>query len=121
LIEDFYVNLGAHAQNNHCLLKGTLDRALKDESRADHTSSHIPTEWMVLDNDNLHDLEPQALMDLLDLGDVDYIVQYSSSAGVEPGKRGYHIFFLLDRPWLALVQFSCTENLLFIMWLRSYC
>ena len=53
----------------------------------------------MLDNDNLHDLEPQALMDLLGLGDVDYIVQYSASAGIEPGKCGYHIFFLLDRPW----------------------
>ena len=39
-------------------------------------------------------------MDLLGLGDVDYILQYSASAGIEPKKRGYHLFVLLDRPWL---------------------
>ena len=98
-IEDFLVQLAAHAQNGYCLLKGQLDRQLKNESRAGHTNRDTPTDWLVLDNDNLHDLEPQALMDLLGLGEVDYIVQYSASAGIEPGKCGYHIFVLLDHPW----------------------
>ncbi len=99
-VEDLFVQLMAHGDAGHCVLKGQLDRALKNESRADHTNSDTTTEWMVLDNDHLHDLEPQALMDLLGLGDVDHIVQYSASAGIVPGKMGYHIFFLLDRPWL---------------------
>ena len=99
-IEDFFAAMVAHANAGHCLLKGQLDRSLKNESRAGHTDSSTPTEWIVLDNDNLHDLKPQQLMGLLGLGDVDYILQYSASAGIEPGKRGYHLFVLLDRPWL---------------------
>ena len=90
-IEDFYTYVTMHASYGHCLLKGQLDRPLVNESRAGHTNSDTPTEWMVLDNDHLHDLEPQALMDLLGLGDVDYIVQYSASAGIVPGKMGYHL------------------------------
>jgi hypothetical protein len=75
-IDDFYVALVAHANNGYCLLKGQLDRPLVDESRAGHTHSDEPTAWLVLDNDFLHDLEPQQLMNLLGLGDVDHIVQY---------------------------------------------
>ena len=87
-IEDFLVHLAAHAEHGHCLLKGKFDRQLKNESRAGHTNSDEPTDWLVLDNDNLHDLEPQQLMDLLGMGDVDHIIQYSASAGIEPGKSG---------------------------------
>ena len=97
-IEDFLVALAAHATVGHCLLKGQLDQPLKNARRAGHTNADSPTEWMVLDNDHLHHLAPQQLMDLLGLGDVDYIVQYSASAYIEPDKRGYHLFFLLDAP-----------------------
>jgi hypothetical protein len=98
-IGDLFAQLVAHADHGQCLLKGKLDRPLKNESRAGHTNSDDATDWLVLDNDNLHDVEPQQLMDLLGLGDVDYIIQYSASAGIEPHKKGYHIFVLLDRPW----------------------
>ncbi len=98
-IEDFYTYVTMHASYGHCLLKGQLDRELNSDSRAGHTHPSMATQWMVLDNDHLHDVEPQALMELLGLSDVDYIVQYSASAGIVPGKCGYHIFFLLDRPW----------------------
>ena len=98
-IEDLFDAISRHGQEGHCLLKGQLDRALRNESRAGHTDPSATTEWAVLDNDNLHDVEPQAMLDMLGLGHVDHVVQYSASAGVEPGKRGYHIFLLLDRPW----------------------
>lgn len=98
-IEEFHAALTEQAEKGRCLLKGQLDRPLQAESRAGHTRSDEPTEWLVLDNDLLHDLEPQQLMAMLGLGEVDYIVQYSASAGIVPGKNGYHIFFLLDRPW----------------------
>jgi len=98
-LEQFYDVIVQHATAGHCLLKGLLDRPLHNESRAGRTVPDAATQWMVLDNDGLHDLEPQGLIDLLGLGDVDYIVQYSSSAGIVPGKRGYHIFLLLDREY----------------------
>ncbi|MCF7993238.1 MAG: DUF5906 domain-containing protein [Chromatiaceae bacterium] len=109
-IEEFFTALTTHAEYNHCLLKGQIDRQLQAESRAGHTTSDSTSEWMVLDNDGL-DLEPQQLMTMLGLGDVDYILQHSASGGVVPGKCGYHIFFLLDRP--------CTPDALKLQ-LRSW-
>jgi hypothetical protein len=96
-IDDFYTALCAHAAQGHCLLKGKLDRALRNESRAGHTDADEPTQWLVLDNDGLHDMEPSELLTQLGLADVHHIVQYSASAGIEPGKRGYHLFLLLDQ------------------------
>ena len=42
-IEDFFAALVAHANAGHCLLKGQLDRSLRNESRAGHTDSATPT------------------------------------------------------------------------------
>ncbi len=82
-IEDLFEAITNHSALGHCLLKGQLDQPLINESRAGHTDPEIPTEWMVLDNDYLPDLKPHELMELLGFGDVDYILQYSSSAGIE--------------------------------------
>ncbi len=93
-MNDFYDAIVRHTEKGHCLLKGKLDRPLINESRAGHTDAHTETLWVVLDNDHLHNLSPQQLMDLIGL-DVDYVVQYSASAGIISGKNGYHIFFRL--------------------------
>jgi hypothetical protein len=98
-IKDFYSAILKHANKGNCLLKGNLDRPITRESRAGHTRSHETTQWVVLDNDHLHDVEPQELMDLLGLGYVNYVTQYSASAGIVDGKMGYHIFFLLDESY----------------------
>ena len=79
-IDDFYAALCDHATQGHCLFKGKLDHALHNESRAGHTNPDEPTQWLVLDNDGLHDLEPTALLALLGLADVDHIVSYSALA-----------------------------------------
>lgn len=96
-IEDLFEVTKDHAAKGHCLLKGQLDRPLTNESRAGHTNPDGSTDLLVLDNDYLPDLEPQALLDLIGLGDVDYVLQYSASAGIEKLKQKYHIFMLLDR------------------------
>jgi hypothetical protein len=43
-IEDFYTVLCDQAAQGHCLLKGKLDRALRNESRAGHTNPDEPTQ-----------------------------------------------------------------------------
>jgi len=93
-IEEFSDAIKKHAKQGHCLLKGRLDRPIINESRAGHTNSNDPTNWMVLDNDGL-DLIPHELMILLGLDDIRYIVQYSASFGIVPGRSSYHIFILL--------------------------
>ena len=95
-IDEFYQALVSHSSSGHCLLKGLLDEPLTRKRRKGHTDRGAPTRWIVLDNDHLHDLEPQALLNLIGFNDVDHIVQYSASAGIVSGKMGYHIFVLLD-------------------------
>jgi len=95
-IEEFYQALVSHSSSGHCLLKGLLDKPLSHESRAGHTDRGASTRWVVLDNDHLHGLEPQALLNLIGFNDVDHIVQYSASAGIVPDKMGYHLYVFLD-------------------------
>lgn len=101
--EQFYNAITAHAAAGQCLLKGQLHRQLKDESRAGSTNALDHTEWMCFDLDNISGVEtvdafvytmlPKAFHD------VDYVLQYSASAGVsgDAGLRA-HLFYLLDKP-----------------------
>jgi hypothetical protein len=103
--EEFRDKLIQHAALGHCLLKGALDRALINESRAGHTSPDSPTEWVVLDVDGLP-YSPEEFLHLIGYGDVDYIVQYSASSGIILTGEAcssakfdrYHIFIRLDEP-----------------------
>lgn len=103
--EEFRDKLIKHAALGHCLLKGGLNRALINESRAGHTSPDAPTEWIVLDVDGLP-YSPEELLDLTGCGDVDYIVQHSASSGIILAGDAYssakfdryHIFIMLDEP-----------------------
>jgi hypothetical protein len=97
---DFKQLLQTHAKQGHCLLKGQLNRPLQHESRAGSTASDDETRWVCLDIDGLKGYEtPQQVMDLLGLGDVSYIIQWSASAGIEEHRgMSCHIFFLLDTP-----------------------
>jgi len=95
-IEDIFCVIETQATTGSCLLKGNLDRALQNEPRAGHTNSNEPTELLVIDYDGPPDLQPEALLNHCGLGEIDHIVAYSSSAGIELNKYGYHIFIILE-------------------------
>lgn len=99
-IQDFATAIKYHATQGHCLLKGNVHRPLNHESRAGSTNAEASTEWVCLDIDGLQDYDdPKEVMRMLRLDDVDHIVQYSASHGIEE-HRGLscHIFFLLSAP-----------------------
>jgi hypothetical protein len=79
-----------------CLLKGELDRDLDKEPRAGHTSSSQKTRWICLDLDGIMGWNSvDAFLEAIGCAGVDYIVQWSNSAGLSPGLR-CHVFMLLD-------------------------
>lgn len=113
-IAQFHRALVKHSAMGHALLKGPLTHTLDNESRRNKTDRMAPTGWVCADNDGL-DVPPEEFMTLLGLGNVDYIVQYSSSAHVDKAKRNhYHCFFLLDKPMLPahLVLWLTAQNIL---------
>lgn len=101
--EDFYETAKKHAEQGHCLLKGQLNRTLVNESRAGSTNALDHTEWMCFDLDNIKGISTvdAFIFNVLprQFHDVDYVLQYSASAGVsgDVGLRA-HLFFLLDKP-----------------------
>jgi hypothetical protein len=114
-IEELYSCFEIHAAEGHCFLKGNVTRQLIEESRAGTTDPNAPTEILLLDLDGLRDVaDVDTFMGLLGLGDVDYIVQYSSSMGVIPSRGiSAHIFCFLDKPWspALLKQWLTNANL----------
>ena len=56
-LDDFYESLLKKSDANYCLLKGTLNRNLENESRAGSTDPYSPTSWICLDIDGF-DLPP---------------------------------------------------------------
>lgn len=101
-LQSFYEALVSHADKHHCLLKGELQRDLNNESRAGSTTNTSTTEFLCLDLDGIKDIETvEQFIKILpaEFHTTDYIVQYSSSMGVEPDKGlSAHIFFLLSEP-----------------------
>lgn len=100
--EDFCAAITAHAAQGHSLLKGKLNRALNHESRAGSTNPLDPTRWSCFDLDNVKGVTTvEAFVTNIlpsQFHDVDYVLQYSASAGIIPdeGLRA-HVFFLHDR------------------------
>jgi hypothetical protein len=89
------------AAQGHCLLKGTLQRPLKHESRAGSTSPDTLTDWVCLDFDGVTTFETvDAALEAMGLGDTSYILQWSASHKVPNEKPGLncHVFMLLDEP-----------------------
>lgn len=81
-----------------CLLKGRLNRPLQSESRAGSTSPDDRTDWICLDLDGVQGFSsPQDFLDAIGCQDVEHVVQWSSSMGIENslGLR-CHIFLKLD-------------------------
>lgn len=98
--KDLY-NVVNHAANKGaCLLKGHLKRPLAAESRAGSTDATDPTEWICFDLDGIKGVStPDKFLERINVRDVSYVVQYSSSMGVEPAKGlACHIFIRLNKP-----------------------
>lgn len=114
-LDDLVKLLVKHADLGHCLLKGELARPLHNESRASTTDQNKPTRLICLDYDGAKGVGSiDEALQQLGMGDIDYIVQYSSSMGVTP-ERGLsaHVFVLLDKPVspAILKQFLIDANL----------
>lgn len=90
----------AHAAQGNCMIKGLLSRPLVKESRKSTTDPDAKTDWICLDLDGIENYQTVDLF-LKDIGcdDIDHIVQWSSSMGVE-NKQGFrcHIFMRLAQP-----------------------
>ena len=89
------------ADQGAVLLKGELTRALNNESRAGATNPNQDTQWVCLDLDGIENFQTvDIFLQSIGCGGTDYILQWSSSHGLE-SNSGWrcHIFMLLDRPW----------------------
>lgn len=99
-IQDMEPLLQQYAKRGQCLLKGKLARPLVSESRRGSTDSAEETDWICLDIDGIDGYQNvDVFLDDIGCGDVSYIVQWSSSMGLE-NKTGFrcHIFMQLDKP-----------------------
>ena len=82
-LAEFEVYLQTHAAYGHCLLKGNLDRDIVAESRAGHTSAEEMTQMICLDIDGITSVGSiDQLLTMIGLGDISYILQWSSSYGI---------------------------------------
>lgn len=116
-INAFYNAIVEHGELGHCLIKGELNRTLKNESRAGSTNAISPTQWVCFDVDGMPVEEVEQFVYTClppECHNVSYVVQYSASF-VARGWRGglsAHIFMLLDSPvaapalkeWLRMIN-----------------
>lgn len=103
-IAQFHKELLARAASvkKPCLLKGTIARELKSESRKGTTNTNDSSAWVCLDIDNAKFSSPEEVMRALGLENLSYVVQYSSSYKLAGNKNlSCHIFFLLTKPVAA--------------------
>jgi hypothetical protein len=97
-LEDLFTCINHHAELGDCLLKGELSRELVEESRAGCTDSKQKTEWICLDLDGVRGYDTvDTFLHSIGCGGTDYILQWSSSQGVD-GTTDIrcHIFMLLE-------------------------
>jgi hypothetical protein len=101
-LKDVYKYVVAHGNENHCMIKGELNRDLVNESRAGSTTSEDLTWILVLDLDGApHDTAEEFMNSIEALSTVSYVVQHSSSYGMSAHKGkslSCHIFVVLDAP-----------------------
>ena len=81
-----------------CLLKGTLAQPLVNESRKHSTRTNTPTALSIFDLDSAPFNNPDEYMKSVGLGDISYVVQYSSSYKLNKKDKtlSCHIFCLLS-------------------------
>jgi len=89
-----------YAKQGHCMVKGKLQRQLVSESRKGSTDADEKTDWICLDLDGIEGYQTVDLfLEAIGCGDTEYVVQWSSSMGIE-NKQGFrcHIFMRLAQP-----------------------
>lgn len=89
-----------YAKQGRCMVKGKLQRPLVRESRKGSTDADEKTDWICLDLDGIEGYQTVDLfLEAIGCGDTEYVVQWSSSMGIE-NKAGFrcHIFMRLDQP-----------------------
>lgn len=97
---DLYTAIEHHSKLGDCMVKGELGRDLVVESRAGSTNPEAMTEWICLDLDGINNYQSvDAFLHDIGCAETDYILQWSSSMGIE-NKGGFrcHIFMHLDKP-----------------------
>lgn len=97
---DLFKVIKSHSSEGRCLIKGLLNKELRNESRRNTTQTDGMTQWVCLDFDRYHTDSLSDALSLLGVGDVTHIVQWSSSHGM-PGTEGTiscHVFMLLNSP-----------------------
>ncbi len=103
-LADMHRAVSESASKGWCLLKGKLNKPLKQQSRAGSTNTDDTTRWLCLDIDGLTGFK--SVVDFMDnhpdLKDISYVVQYSSSSGL-PANKGIHahVFMLLSHEYHA--------------------
>lgn len=114
-----YRNIEVHAAAGNCLLKGELEHPLISQSRAGSTNAATRTQWACLDIDGIEGYaDIDTLLSDIGVNDVSYVLQWSSSMGIEnsTGLRA-HIFLLLSssshpqilKQWLQSSNLNCTK------------
>lgn len=95
---ELYRAIKDHATLGHCVLKGPLTRPLMNEPRAGTTRSDDQTQWVCLDFDRFETHDIDAQLTAMGIGDISYVLQYSSSHGLPDteGTISAHVFMLLD-------------------------
>jgi hypothetical protein len=99
-LKDLETRMQHYASLGACMLKGHLNRPLVKESRKGSTDSDEKTDWICLDLDGIEGFQTVDLfLDAIGCGEIDHIVQWSSSMGIE-NKAGFrcHIFMQLAQP-----------------------
>jgi len=85
-----------HAALGNCLLKGALARPLVKESRAGSSNRELKTKWICLDLDGVENYQSvDHFLTNIGCGDVSYILQWSSSMGIE-NNAGFRCHILME-------------------------
>jgi hypothetical protein len=87
-----------HADQGHCMLKGLVNRTLKNESRAGSTATNDSTSWICLDLDGVDCADVPTFLKELGLQGISYVVQYSASSLLADNLLRCHIIMQLDKP-----------------------
>lgn len=109
--------LRKQALKGMCLLKGELQRPLVNESRAGSTDSNALTDWVCLDVDGVDAQSVEHFLQMVELDNISYVVQYSASYKVSDKLLRCHIFMQLIKPmpapllkqWLKDLNFNTQE------------
>ena len=99
-LQDLATLMQKYAKQGRCMVKGKLQRPLVSESRKGSTDTDEKTDWICLDLDGIEGYQTVDLfLEAIGCGDTEYVVQWSSSMGIE-NTAGFrcHIFMRLVQP-----------------------